>query len=151
MHLKRQEVPKRWPIERKGTTYVVRPSFNLKNGIPILVVLRNMLNLAKNRKEVKRAIHLKQILVNGKIVGDEKNSVSLFDTISIAPSNEHYRIELSKGKKFDLRRIKESESREFIIGTENGILHRLKKENPSKKFYPASPLAICPNIKYTNL
>ncbi|MBI2043624.1 hypothetical protein HYT25_04515 [Candidatus Pacearchaeota archaeon] len=110
MHLKRQEVPKRWPIERKGTTYVVRPRFNLKNGVPVLVVLRNMLNLAKNRKEVKRAIHLKQILVNGKIVRDEKNSVSLFDTISIIPSNEHYRIELSKGKKFDLRRIKESES-----------------------------------------
>ena len=107
-------MPKKWPIERKGTTYVVRPNFNLKNGIPILLVLTNMLNLARNRKEAKQAIHLKQILVNGKPVNDEKNSVSLFDTITIIPSDEHYRIELSKRKKFGLKRIKESESKEKI-------------------------------------
>ena len=46
---------------------------------------------------------------------------------------------------------KESKSEEFIIGTEIGILHRLKKENPEKKFYPASELADCPNMKLNNL
>ncbi len=45
----------------------------------------------------------------------------------------------------------ESKSEEFIIGTEIGILHRLKKENPEKKFYPASELADCPNMKLNNL
>ena len=46
---------------------------------------------------------------------------------------------------------KESKSEEFIIGTEIGILHKLKKENPEKKFYPASELADCPNMKLNNL
>lgn len=46
---------------------------------------------------------------------------------------------------------KESKSEEFIIGTEIGILHRLKKENPEKKFYPASELADCPNMKLNSL
>jgi len=46
---------------------------------------------------------------------------------------------------------KESNSEEFIIGTEIGILHRLKKENPDKKFYPASILSDCPNMKLNNL
>ena len=46
---------------------------------------------------------------------------------------------------------KESDAQEFIIGTEIGILHRLKKENPDKKFYPASLLADCPNMKLNNL
>jgi len=46
---------------------------------------------------------------------------------------------------------KESKSEEFIIGTEIGILHKLKKENPEKKFYPASDLADCPNMKLNNL
>jgi quinolinate synthase len=46
---------------------------------------------------------------------------------------------------------KESKSEEFIVGTEIGILHRLKKENPKKKFYPASELADCPNMKLNNL
>lgn len=46
---------------------------------------------------------------------------------------------------------KESNSEEFIIGTEIGILHKLKKENPEKRFYPASELADCPNMKLNNL
>jgi len=46
---------------------------------------------------------------------------------------------------------KESNSEEFIIGTEIGILHKLKKENPGKRFYPASELADCPNMKLNNL
>lgn len=50
-----------------------------------------------------------------------------------------------------IKRVKESNAKEFIIGTENGIIHRLKKENPAKVFYPASELAICPNMKLTTL
>jgi len=46
---------------------------------------------------------------------------------------------------------KESSAKEFIIGTEIGMLHRLRKENPDKTFYPASELAICPNMKKINL
>jgi quinolinate synthase len=36
---------------------------------------------------------------------------------------------------------------DFIIATENGIIHRLKKENPAKNFYPAAAAAVCPNMK----
>jgi quinolinate synthase len=39
----------------------------------------------------------------------------------------------------------------FIIGTEEGILHRLKKENPEKKFVLASDKLVCPNMKLTSL
>jgi len=49
------------------------------------------------------------------------------------------------------RYARESNSEEFIIGTEIGILHRLKKESPHKKFYPASNLSDCPNMKLNNL
>lgn len=44
-----------------------------------------------------------------------------------------------------------SEAREIVVGTEVGILHRMKKENPDKEFYPASKLAVCPNMKRINL
>lgn len=40
---------------------------------------------------------------------------------------------------------------EFIIGTETGIIHRLKKENPGKNFYPATDKAVCPNMKRINM
>ncbi|MCL5071086.1 MAG: quinolinate synthase NadA [Actinobacteria bacterium] len=45
----------------------------------------------------------------------------------------------------------QSTKKEFIIGTEIGLIYRLKKENPDKVFYPASSRAICPNMKLTNL
>ena len=40
---------------------------------------------------------------------------------------------------------------ELIVGTEVEIIHRLKKENPGKKFIPASKKAICPNMKRITL
>jgi quinolinate synthase len=46
---------------------------------------------------------------------------------------------------------RESDAKEFIIGTEIGLLHTLQKENPDKKFYPASRLADCPNMKLNTL
>jgi quinolinate synthase len=41
----------------------------------------------------------------------------------------------------------ESENREFLIGTENGILYPLKKANPEKMFYPVSEKMICRDMK----
>ena len=46
---------------------------------------------------------------------------------------------------------KENGATTFIIGTEAGILFRLKKENPGKQFILASPALICPNMKLTSL
>jgi quinolinate synthase len=44
---------------------------------------------------------------------------------------------------------KETEAREIIVGTEVGLIYRLKKDNPTKEFYPASEAAVCPNMKRT--
>ncbi|MDY6911432.1 MAG: quinolinate synthase NadA [Chloroflexota bacterium] len=40
---------------------------------------------------------------------------------------------------------------ELIVGTEMGIIHRLRKENPNKKFIPISEQAVCPNMKLITL
>jgi len=47
--------------------------------------------------------------------------------------------------------VKKSSARKFIIGTEAGILYRLKIENPDKEFILASPALICPNMKLISL
>lgn len=44
---------------------------------------------------------------------------------------------------------KDSEAKEFIVGTEVGLIYRLKQDNPGKDFYPASERAVCPNMKRT--
>lgn len=46
---------------------------------------------------------------------------------------------------------KNSPAKQFIICTEIGLLHRLKKENPVKEFIPGNPNALCPNMKLTTL
>lgn len=50
-----------------------------------------------------------------------------------------------------LRFARESSAKEFIIGTEAGILHQLYKQCPGKEFYPASRKLICPDMKATTL
>lgn len=44
-----------------------------------------------------------------------------------------------------------SSAKKFIIGTEAGILYKLRLENPGKEFILASPALICPNMKLTSL
>jgi quinolinate synthase len=47
--------------------------------------------------------------------------------------------------------VKESPCQSFVIGTECGILHRMKKENPGKEFFPLEPVPVCQNMKKITL
>ena len=49
------------------------------------------------------------------------------------------------------RYAQRDEVREMIVGTELGIMHRLRKENPGKRFIPVSEQAICPDMKLITL
>jgi quinolinate synthase len=49
------------------------------------------------------------------------------------------------------RHAMRSRTREFVIGTEVGMIYRLKKDCPDKEFYPLSPGAVCDNMKKTDL
>ena len=50
-----------------------------------------------------------------------------------------------------LKFVAKSSSKKFIVSTEKGIIHTLKKQNPDAEFYPASERAICPNMKKVTL
>jgi quinolinate synthase len=50
-----------------------------------------------------------------------------------------------------LRFCRESNHKEFIIGTEEGLLHRLRKDSPDKRFYVLNREMVCPNMKRTML
>lgn len=49
------------------------------------------------------------------------------------------------------RHARESTSEEMIVGTEIGLIYRLRKENPKKRFYAASDAAVCHPMKLINL
>ncbi len=50
-----------------------------------------------------------------------------------------------------IRFARETDAEEIVVGTEIGIIHRLKKENPGKRFIHASEQAVCPNMKLITL
>jgi quinolinate synthase len=56
---------------------------------------------------------------------------------------------LSTGKM--VKEARGTEARDIIIGTEAGIIYRLKKDNPEKNFYPAHDMAFCANMKKITL
>jgi quinolinate synthase len=50
-----------------------------------------------------------------------------------------------------LKYAQTSEAGEIIVATEIGLIYRLRKENPGKKFFPASEQAVCPRMKLITL
>ena len=126
-HLSRQEKPRKWPIEKKGTTYLVSPNSNTKEGMPLLTILRDVLKVADNRKEVKAMIHERQVLVNEKPSTDEKHTVLFFDTMKIIPLKKNYRMELTEKGKFELKEIPENEAARKITKIVNKKILKGKK------------------------
>ncbi len=47
--------------------------------------------------------------------------------------------------------VRDSEAEEIIVGTEVGMIERLRRDFPNKKIYPATEIAVCPNMKKTTL
>jgi len=50
-----------------------------------------------------------------------------------------------------MRRAQSSDAKQFIVATETGVLHRMRRENPGKEFLPVSEGAVCRYMKMINL
>ena len=112
MHRTRSEIPKTWPVPRKGTKYLIAPSHGFSKGIPVLLALRDMLKVVQKRKEAKLIINQGKVLVNGNKIRDENYSMVLFDTLTL--EGKSYRLTLDN-KKFSLDEISGKEAEEKIV------------------------------------
>jgi len=74
----------------------------MKTGIPLLIVVRDMLKLATNSREAKAIITEGNILVDGIPRKDYKYMTGLFDIISLPAINEYYRLLLDTNNRFKL-------------------------------------------------
>jgi quinolinate synthase len=50
-----------------------------------------------------------------------------------------------------IRFCREDDTEEYLIGTELGMIYRLSKDIPGKRFYPVTEASVCPNMKLTTL
>src|SRR6056297_1244688 len=113
-HIKTQSAPKNWPIKRKGTRLVATPLGGMKEGIPVLIILNDILKIAKNKKEVKKAINNKRILLNHRKVKDVRNTAKLFDVITFPNSGKSYKVDLTSNGKFTVNEISKEDSKNKI-------------------------------------
>jgi small subunit ribosomal protein S4e len=74
----------------------------MHTGIPLLIVVRDMLKLATNSREAKAIINEGNILVDGIPRKDYKYITGLFDIISLPTVNEYYRVLLDANNRFKL-------------------------------------------------
>jgi len=93
--LKRKPAPRFWPIHRKEFLWAVKPSsgpHSLENCLPLSLVLRDILGVAKTRKEAKRIISQGKVYVDAKVRRKDTFPVGLMDVISIPDLNKFFRI-----------------------------------------------------------
>ncbi|RLG48087.1 MAG: 30S ribosomal protein S4e [Thermoproteota archaeon] len=94
-HLKRLASPKHWAIPRRVKKWAARPKpgpHGLEEGIPLLILVRDILGLALTGKEARKIIAQKKIFVDGKPRYDYKFIVGLMDVISIPDMNLNFRL-----------------------------------------------------------
>jgi small subunit ribosomal protein S4e len=94
-------MPKAWPIPRKGTTFIAGATHARTKSLSLIFIVRDILGLARNKKEVKFLLANGEVKVNNQIRKDEKFPVQVFDTVSFEKTGKVYRLLISK-KKFKL-------------------------------------------------
>ena len=112
-HLKRLAAPKTWHIKRKGLKFITKPKagpHSLEAGIPISILLKDILHYGSTTREVKKILSASEIKIDGKVRKDFRFPVGIFDTIEITSINEHFRIILNKKGKLDLIKIKKEDA-----------------------------------------
>lgn len=126
-HVNRQNIGKFWSIPRKGTKYLAVASHNKSDSVPLVVVLRDILKIIRNKKELKRLINEKKIQVNHKEIRVTNYPIGLFDVINFTEAKENYQATFSEHKKMVFEKISDKQSGTKIFKIMN------KKILPGKK------------------
>ncbi len=91
-HLKRLTTPRIWKIPKKEYPFAPKPSAGphaSNKAIPLVIVLRDMLHVADNRREARKILAQRLIKVDGKVRTDSNFPVGFMDVITVG--DKHYR------------------------------------------------------------
>ncbi len=97
-HLKRLVAPGSWHIPKKVQKFVMKtaPGPHNAGALPVGVWLREHIGLAENASEVRKILHQRDIIVNGRACKNPQMGLGVFDIVSIPKIGKHYRIQLDK-------------------------------------------------------
>ena len=108
-HQKRLSVPKSWPIERKTDTFTTAAGAGPhgEEGVPLVILLRDVLGYVDSKKEARYALNQDAVLVNGVAVSDESQPIGMFDILAFTEREEYYRVFPDEGGRLSLTPINE--------------------------------------------
>ena len=111
-HQKRLSVPKSWPVERKTDVFTVKASGGPHGeaGVPLLILLRDVLGYVDNRKEARYALGEGAVLVNGDPNASEERPIGMFDILAFPDREEYYRVFPDEGGRLSLTPIEEADA-----------------------------------------
>jgi small subunit ribosomal protein S4e len=106
-HQKRLSVPNSWPVERKTAKFTVKADAGPhgEQGVPLLIMLRDVLGYVDSRKEARYALNQGTVLVNGESLDDEERPIGMFDIVEFTERDEHYRVFPDEGGRLALSSI----------------------------------------------
>ncbi|WP_430504006.1 30S ribosomal protein S4e [Haloparvum sp. PAK95] len=108
-HQKRLAVPNSWPVERKTDTFTVKADAGPhgESGVPLVILLRDVLEYVDSRKEARYALNHDSVLVNGDAISDEQRPIGMFDILAFVEREEYYRVFPDEGGRLALTPIDE--------------------------------------------
>eukprot|EP00850_Spirogloea_muscicola_P022602 SM000303S11780 [mRNA] locus=s303:20225:22366:+ [translate_table: standard] len=113
-HLKRLNAPRHWMLDKLGGAFAPKPSpgpHKERECLPLAVMLRNRLKYALTYKEVMSICMQRLIAVDGKVRTDKTYPAGFMDVITIAKTDEHFRLLYDSKGRFVLHRISGEEAK----------------------------------------
>ncbi len=118
-HLKRIASPKAVPVhDKKEHVWIVKPSpgpHPEKHALPLGVVVRDILKLARTKKEARKILSGRMVMIDGRVRTDEKFPVGLMDVVSLPKSNRYYRISVDRKGRLVPAEIKKEDASSKIL------------------------------------
>ena len=121
-HLKKLSMPKSWIFQRKDRVWVAKPkpgAHALAQGLPLVIVMKELLGLAKTTREAKKVLNDGKITVDGRVVKASNFSVGLMDVIAIPSEDKQYRVFIDHKGRLVLRDAPAKEKNFKLCRVEN--------------------------------
>ena len=108
-HQKRLSAPVSWPVERKTNTFTVKAGAGPhgSRGVPLVILLRDVLGYVDSTKEASFAVQQGGVLVNGASASDIRRPIGMFDILGFPDRDEYYRVFPDEGGRLSLMAIPE--------------------------------------------
>ena len=111
-HLKRYAAPRAIKLPRKSVVWTVKPApgpHPSACSIPLLLIVREYLGLARTAREADRVLNERNVLVDGRVRRDSKFPAGLMDVVQFPALDRNYRILLDQRGRLVLHEISKDE------------------------------------------